>query len=1033
MQEDGGNVTATDLLSQRNAHHRNSGPDRTAEKSTLKIHFPIGGFSNIKYGDATIVKDIIQLLVTTRLPHEGEKAFRCLYGLRMYHENTGEEYWIHQDNTMYQVQEKYESKHPQDEWRYELRIRYLPQSLKALHAQDSATFYFLYEQVKKDYLKLVLDPRELDVAIQISCLEMRLHFRSMSHFALDKKINFEYIERDPGLHKFIPQSILCSTKTKTLRKAVQQTFKKWVHLSDEECALKFFDLVASLKKFDQEYFKVGYGSEWSIPVELVIGPEVQISYLTDRGSKPTHIADFQHVQSIQTLINETANKAVLQLKIASASEALTITCPSLMVAENMADLIDGYCRQAQKNEKSLWNRKEAHPPKHRVNSFGSRNGNSNQGDGSTSKQLTEDYAEIVDEEGDYSTPATKDYELSRKRIKLGEIVGQGQFGDVHCGTYHCKDDQVIAVAIKTCKVESEQSMGEKFLEEAYIMQQFDHPNIIKLIGICSESPIWIVMELAKHGEMRAYLQNNKHSLDLATLILYAYQLSTALSYLESKKFVHRDIAARNVLVSSRDCVKLADFGLSRWLEQSYYKASKGKLPIKWMAPESINFRRFTTASDVWMFGVCMWEILMMGVKPFQGVKNNDVIIKIENGERLALPPDCPPRLYSLMSQCWAYEPSKRPTFQAIKNVLSEILDEERNQTKEMLRREIRRMHAMSWGSTGSDEPPPKPARTLHDKTSPPTMMAPATYIVAQNPDVLAQILLDTPLPQKEDGFDPNDAIGTSSDPEKQQRLIEQRLRQQKKESEEDSKWLQEEESNFRKRLSCSDRSDRSDTDSLEGISSSPHHSSNGVSNHGSPVSREQLSVTEDTDSSDLPITSKKMEPLPTVDIDRTEDHVYECTTHVVRAIMELSKGVQMSKSGEYLDLVKKVGVALRGLLGSVDELMLQLPSATHREIEMAHKVLSKDMSELINAMKLAQKYSSTTVEGEFRKQMLSAGHVLAMNAKNLLDVVDAARTKSRPLQETRVDASETQHHHHNNNGMDLSTPCYEPIVPPTAR
>lgn len=135
----------------------------------------------------------------------------------------------------------------------------------------------------------------------------------------------------------------------------------------------------------------------------------------------------------------------------------------------------------------------------------------------------------------------------------------------------------------------------------------------------------------------------------------------------------RDIAARNVLVSSHHCVKLADFGLSRWVQdQSYYKASKGKLPIKWMSPESINFRRFTTASDVWMFGVCMWEILMMGVKPFQGIKNNDVIGKIENGERLALPPKCPPRLYSLMSQCWSFEPSKRPTFKDVKEVLKYV-------------------------------------------------------------------------------------------------------------------------------------------------------------------------------------------------------------------------------------------------------------------------------------------------------------------------------------------------------------------------
>ena len=221
----------------------------------------------------------------------------------------------------------------------------------------------------------------------------------------------------------------------------------------------------------------------------------------------------------------------------------------------------------------------------------------------TGPGLAEDYAEIVDEEGDYSSPA-KDYELDRQRIELSEIIGEGQFGDVHKGLFKPSGGaESHYIAVKTCKADTDVSMADKFLEEAYIMQQFDHQHIIKLVGICSSSPIWIVMELAKHGELRAYLQNNKHKLDLTTLVLYSYQLSTALSYLESKNFVHRDIAARNVLVSSQDCVKLADFGLSRWIDHdTYYKASKGKLPIKWMAPESINFRRFTTASDVWMFG-----------------------------------------------------------------------------------------------------------------------------------------------------------------------------------------------------------------------------------------------------------------------------------------------------------------------------------------------------------------------------------------------------------------------------------------------
>ncbi|GIX92327.1 focal adhesion kinase 1 [Caerostris extrusa] len=370
----------------------------------------------------------------------------------------------------------------------------------------------------------------------------------------------------------------------------------------------------------EKIFKCALGGGWSVPIELVIGPDLGISYLTDRATQPTHMASFQQVQSLHTVQSEYESgcKAILQLRISGASEMLSISCPTLAVAESMADLIDGYCRLVHKTQTSFWNKNDR---------TGSLNSLQNEDDNSTKKQeivFRGDSSDLIDDEGDYSTPVARDYELNRSDIVLEEIIGEGQFGDVHKGIYKSKDSMSVPIAIKTCKVESEESVGEKFLEEAYIMQQFDHPHITRLIGICSESPIWIVMELAKHGEMRAYLQNNQSKLDLSTLILYAYQLSTALSYLECRKIC---------------------------------SGIQGKLPIKWMAPESINFRRFTTASDVWMFGVCMWEILMFGVKPFQGVRNNDVIVKIENGERLPLPPNCPPRLYSLMSQCWSYEPS----------------------------------------------------------------------------------------------------------------------------------------------------------------------------------------------------------------------------------------------------------------------------------------------------------------------------------------------------------------------------------------
>ncbi|XP_015607208.1 focal adhesion kinase 1 isoform X11 [Cephus cinctus] len=963
------------------------------DKATLKVHLPNGGFNVVKFGDAIDVRGIISL-VTSRLA-VGTRHYRNLYAMRLHHPGSGESYWLHQDTTMYQVQEKYERKHPHSEWRYELRVRYLPQNLNDLYEKDKVTFYYYYDQVRNDYLSANHAALDQDVAVQLCCLEIRYFFKDMPQIALDKKSNLEYLEREVGLHKFLPRSVLNGMKPKTLRKLIQQHFKKVASHSELECMFKFFDLLRSHYRFDQERFICALGSSWSIPVELVIGPDLGISYMAHRGGTvPTRMAEFSQIQSIQTLVSDCKEhaKACIKLRVAGAAETLSITCSSLDQAESLADLIDGYCRLVTGSNTSLWNRKaaswknypcpckDAHPPKYRQDATGSPEKNA----GKTGTILSEDYAEIVDEEGDYSTPATRDYQIVRNQVELGEIIGEGQFGNVHKGSYKGRDGQTIAVAVKTCKVDADLATAEKFLEEAYIMQQFEHPHIIRLIGVCSEAPIWLVMELARLGEMRAYLQSNKNRLDLATLLLYTFQLSTALSYLESKKFVHRDIAARNVLVSSHNCVKLADFGLSRWVEdQNYYTASKCKLPIKWMAPESINFRRFTTSSDVWMFGVCMWEILMLGVKPFQGVKNNEVIRKLENGERLALPNHCPPRLYSLMSQCWSYEPSKRPTFKDIRENLHEILLEEKHQQQETMRRENRRVQAMSWGA--DDVPPPKPSRQPQNATDQTqlTVTAPvSTYIVAQSPEVLAQLLKDNQTRGRNAQSQLFESVSESftRGVDDEQKILEQRLLEQQRQSEEDSRWLAREE----KRLSIATSGDESASPPVpRSVTQSPSHEAH-TANTGSLGSDK---------GSDKVIVVKKMEPTPTADLDRTNDKVYDCTTSVVRAVMSLSQGVQQSKAEQYLELVRRVGVELRSLLSSVDALVEILPASAHREVEMAHKVLSKDMAELVSAMKLAQSYSATTLDAEYRKGMLSAAHILAMDAKNLLDVIDSIRIR----------------------------------------
>uniref|UniRef100_A0A8C9U2Y1 non-specific protein-tyrosine kinase n=1 Tax=Scleropages formosus TaxID=113540 RepID=A0A8C9U2Y1_SCLFO len=965
------------------------GPERSpgALDRVLKVfHYfesnsePSTWASNIRHGDATDVRGIIQKIVDIHKV----RSVSC-FGLRLSHVKTGEVHWLHPDMGVSHVREKYELNHPQEEWRYELRIRYLPKGYLNQFIEDKPTLNYFYQQVRNDYMLEKADEVDQDIALKLGCLEIRRFFREMRGNA------------------------------KTLRKLIQQTFKQFANLNDEQSILKFFEVLSPVYRFDKEYFKCALGLSWVISVELAIGPEEGISYLTDKGSTPTHLANFNQVQTIQySCTEDKERKGMLQLNVAGASEPLTVTTPSLNTAENMADLIDGYCRLVNGATQSFIIR----PQKEGERALPSIP--------KTSPLFTEtdDYAEIIDEEDTYTMPSTRDYEIQRDRMELGRCIGEGQFGDVHQGVYVSPDNSSMSVAIKTCKNCTSDSVREKFLQEALTMRQFDHPHIVKLIGVITENPVWIIMELCTLGELRSFLQVRKYSLDLASLILFAYQLSTALAYLESKRFVHRDIAARNVLVSSTDCVKLGDFGLSRYMEDSsYYKASKGKLPIKWMAPESINFRRFTSASDVWMFGVCMWEILMYGVKPFQGVKNNDVIGRIENGERLAMPHNCPPTLYSLMTKCWAYDPSKRPRFTELKAQLCTILEEEKAQQEERIRMEMRRQVTVSWDSGGSDEAPPKPSRPGYPSPRSSEGFYPSPqhagqhnhYQVTGYPGPHSM----SPMPS---GFQPQASVLDSHDSWNHHRpqdvpmwspipyclssvrhirsnglpphLMEERLMLQQQQMEEDQRWLEQEE----RFLKPESRNSRGSIDREDGNLQGPvKHVAppKKPPRPGAPSHLGSLASLNPVDSYNegVKIQPQEISPPPTANLDRSNDKVYENVTGLVKAVIEMSSKIQPAPPEEYVPMVKEVGLALRTLLATVDETIPILPASTHREIEMAQKLLNSDLAELINKMKLAQQYVMTSLQQDYKKQMLTAAHALAVDAKNLLDVIDQARLK----------------------------------------
>uniref|UniRef100_A0A674AKE9 Tyrosine-protein kinase n=1 Tax=Salmo trutta TaxID=8032 RepID=A0A674AKE9_SALTR len=258
--------------------------------------------------------------------------------------------------------------------------------------------------------------------------------------------------------------------------------------------------------------------------------------------------------------------------------------------------------------------------------------------------------------------------VDRKQLFLedGEL-GSGNFGTVMKGIYKMRKTEK-PVAVKILKNDDNNpAVKEEMLREANVMQQLDNPYIVRMIGICEAESLMLVMELAELGPLHKYLQRHKQ-ISIKNITELVHQVSMGMKYLEEHNFVHRDLAARNVLLVTQHYAKISDFGLSKALteEENYYKAKgHGKWPVKWYAPECMNYFKFSCKSDVWSFGVLMWEAYTLGMKPYKGMKGNEVIQMIENGERMEIPPNCPPEMYDLMKKCWTYKADERPGFAVV--------------------------------------------------------------------------------------------------------------------------------------------------------------------------------------------------------------------------------------------------------------------------------------------------------------------------------------------------------------------------------
>uniref|UniRef100_A0A4W5LHX1 non-specific protein-tyrosine kinase n=1 Tax=Hucho hucho TaxID=62062 RepID=A0A4W5LHX1_9TELE len=915
-------------------------------------------FKLVKCDSSWKIRAIVQSILTSGRLGPNIHYKGC-YGLLLKHLKSDELHWLHPDLTVGEVEQRYESHHVEAEWRYDLRVRYIPVNFLEKFKEDRTTLLYFYQQVRSDYMQYHASKVSDGMALQLGCLEIRRFYKDMNDKGLEKKSNFELLEKDVGLNLFFPQELIDSMKSRPLRKLITQTFQQYATLKEDECMVRFFKTLAEFVNVDEEVYPCELVQGWSLSVELVIGAR-GIRQRTHKDSAPVCLADFKQIKSIKCL-SQSDGKALLNLDIDGARQPLSINVTKFAMAENMVDLIDGYCRSEHGTDESFI----ARP-------------NKGKGDQEVRSDI---YAEI-----DERPKSVVKYGIDRHDIVLGRILGEGFFGEVYEGMYKKSNGERLSVAVKTCKDCSPDVM-EKFMSEAVIMKNLNHPHIVSLIGVIEENPVWIVMELYQYGELKNYLTENKNKLTNITLVLFSLQICKALVYLEGINMVHRDIAVRNVLVATADCVKLGDFGLSRYIEdEEYYKASVTRLPIKWMAPESINFRRFTTASDVWMFAVCIWEILSQGQQPFFWLENRDVINQLEQGIRLPKPDNCPPALYSLMTRCWSYDPSDRPSFTEL---VVKISDVHRMEKEQEVERERDRQRSTKFFDTkiNFNDPPPKPCRMkpggrfgngiglniqLNEAlcASSPDLASPCDYTTPI--DSMTNTLMVPMISPRRRSMGEGELMVEPSSKEDAQRLwqmerqrMQETMRHQKQQMMEDNKWLTKEEKLL-------------------------------VGNI--PPTFKPLDLATPT-----PQAAPTAQARPTAELDRSDDKVYQAVMELVQVVVQLKNDVNTLQPEEYITIIKSVGLTLRSLIRSVDDILPTLHKSVRTEIEGTQKLLNNDMSELISKMRLAQQNAITSLKEECKKQMLTAAHNLAMDGKNLLDAVDQARVRAnlaKPKPET---------------------------------
>jgi len=282
---------------------------------------------------------------------------------------------------------------------------------------------------------------------------------------------------------------------------------------------------------------------------------------------------------------------------------------------------------------------------------------------------------------EFENKTEKSSSIFLENITIHELLGAGNFSEVYRATWNG-----VTIALKGTKDKDEKSILKT---EGLILQKLNHPNIVRDLGLYkSERNIrFIAMEYCAKGSLDNLLRSQQESITKLDLLQMALQAANGMSYLHHNGIIHRDLSLRNLLVTSGDehkfFIKVSDFGLSRFTEGNYYKSSDQVIPVKWTALEALQFGRYSSESDVWSFGILLWEIYSFGMIPYPGLSNGEIVDQLSSGYRMKPPKECPQEISLLMVDCWKENPKERPSLAVISSSIQMHLpekgSEERNQ------------------------------------------------------------------------------------------------------------------------------------------------------------------------------------------------------------------------------------------------------------------------------------------------------------------------------------------------------------------